>query len=314
MMHRYFGLAQVPQGTPASAVTIGKFDGVHVGHREILSQLCSISAEHKLISTVVTFDRHPTALLSPEERPDDIVSLEKRLELIESAGVDQCVVLQFDEHLASLSPEEFAKQILVDALQAQVVLAGHDFRFGENATGDITALQDLGKHLGFEVVLIDDVSVSEGTRASSSLIRQYIAEGDIAQAALLLGRFPRVQGQVVHGAKRGRELGFPTANLSAEARGVIPADGVYAGWFHDHGHVYPCAISVGMNPTFDDVHHRSIEAYLLDQNQDLYDHDVEIEFVSRLRGMVAYAGVEPLIEQMKADVEKTREVLGLEKK
>lgn len=314
MMRRYFGLEEFPSEASRSAVTIGKFDGVHVGHREILSRLCTISSEHKLISTVVTFDRHPTALLSPEERPDDILSLDERLELIENAGVDQCVVLQFDEHLAALSPEEFVKQILVEALHAQVVLAGHDFRFGENATGDITALQYLGKQLGFEVVLIDDVSVSQGTRASSSLIRQYIAEGDIAQAALLLGRFPRVAGQVVHGAKRGRELGFPTANLSAEATGVIPADGVYAGWFHDQGHVYPCAISVGMNPTFDDVHHRSVEAHLLDQNQDLYDHDVEIEFVSRLRGMVAYEGVEPLIEQMKADVEKTREVLGLEKK
>ena len=314
MMRRYFGLDQLPQGTPASAVTIGKFDGVHVGHREILTQLCSISRDRELMSTVVTFDRHPTALLSPEERPHDIVSLDERLELIESVGVEQCVVLQFDEHLAALTPDEFAQQILIDALQAQVVLAGHDFRFGENATGDITALQDLGKKLGFEVVLIDDVSVSQGMRASSSLIRQYIAEGDIAQAALLLGRFPRVAGHVVHGAKRGRELGFPTANLSPEATGVIPADGVYAGWFHDRGHVYPCAISVGMNPTFDDVHHRSVEAYLLDQNQDLYDHDVEIEFVSRLRGMVAYAGVEPLIEQMKADVEKTRDVLGLEKK
>jgi riboflavin kinase/FMN adenylyltransferase len=314
MMRKFFGLEELPREASRSAVTIGKFDGVHVGHREILSQLCAISREHKLISTVVTFDRHPTALLSPEERPHDIVSLTERLELIESAGVDQCVVLQFDEHLAALSPEEFAQRILVDALHAQVVLAGHDFRFGENATGDITALQVLGKQLGFEVVLIDDVSVSQGTRASSSLIRQYISEGDIAQAALLLGRFPKVAGQVVHGAKRGRELGFPTANLSAEATGVIPADGVYAGWFHDHGHVYPCAISVGMNPTFDDIHHRSVEAYLLDQNQDLYDHLVEIEFVSRLRGMVAYAGVEPLIEQMKADVEKTREVLGLEKK
>ena len=314
MMRRYFRLEDVPRDASRSAVTIGKFDGVHVGHREILSQLCAISREQELMSTVVTFDRHPTALLSPEERPHDIVSLDERLELIESAGVEQCVVLQFDEQLAALTPEEFAQQILVDALQAQVVLAGHDFRFGENATGDISALQDLGKQLDFEVVLIDDVSVSQGMRASSSLIRQYIAEGDIAQAALLLGRFPRVAGQVVHGAKRGRELGFPTANLSAEATGVIPADGVYAGWFHDNGHVYPCAISVGMNPTFDDVHHRSVEAYLLDQNQDLYDHDVEIEFVSRLRGMVAYEGVEPLIEQMKADVEKTREVLGLEKK
>lgn len=314
MMRRYFGLDELPSQAFQSAVTIGKFDGVHVGHREILSQLCSISRDRGLVSTVVTFDRHPTALLSPEERPRDIVSLDERLDLIEGTGVDQCVVLHFDEHLASLSPEEFAQHILVDALHAQVVLAGHDFRFGEHATGDITVLQELGEQLGFEVVLIEDVSVSQGMRASSSLIRQYITEGNIAQAAMLLGRFPKVAGHVVHGAKRGRELGFPTANLSADATGVIPADGVYAGWFHDQGHVYPCAISVGMNPTFDDVHQRSVEAYVLDQNLDLYDHNVDIEFVSRLRGMVAYEGVEPLIEQMRADVEKTREVLGLEKK
>lgn len=306
-------LSEVPANWGPSAVTIGKFDGVHVGHVEILRQLGILSAERGLKPTVVTFDRHPASLLAPDQLPADILSATERLDLIATHGVQGCLVLTFDSALASLSPRDFVNTILVHTLGAQVVLVGHDFRFGENASGDVSTLQQLGDELGFDVVLIDDVAPVEGVRVSSSLIRRLMAEGDVAAASKLLGRLPRVSGEVVHGAKRGRELGFPTANLSQDATGLVPSDGVYAGWFVDGEHRYPAAISVGTNPTFQGVNKRTVEAFLLDQTLDLYGHQVSIEFASHIRGMVAYAGVEPLIAQMHDDVRVTREILGVGK-
>lgn len=312
-MHTFWGLSKIPADFGPTALTIGKFDGVHLGHIEILKQLNVEAKKLGLLSTVVTFDKNPRALLTPESSPEDIVALEDRLALIEQQHVDACVVLEFDQNLSSLSAKEFAQKILCDSLGAKVVLAGHDFRFGENASGDISTLRELGQRLGFEVVLIDDVMPESGVRASSSRIRQAMSEGDITTASHMLGRYPRVKGEVVHGAKRGRELGFPTANLSQHSFGLVPADGVYAGWFYDGGQKFPCAISVGTNPTFEGVNQRTVEAFLLDQNLDLYGHEVEVEFVEYLRGMVAFTGIEPLIEKMHEDVTRTREVLGLEK-
>ena len=312
-METFWGLENIPAHFGPSAVTIGKFDGVHVGHRQILTQLTQISQDHNLVSTVVTFDRHPMALLNPEDMPADIISLEERLDLISQAGVQVCVVLTFEEHLSKLSPEEFVKDILSQSLNARVVLAGKDFRFGADAVGDISTLTTLGKEHGFDVVLIEDVSLSGGERVSSSLIREAMAQGDMARVKTFLGRYPRVIGEVVHGEKRGRAMGFPTANLSPDATGLIPADGIYAGWFYNKGKKHPCAISVGTNPTFDNVTRRTVEAYVLDQDFDVYGHHVEVEFVEHLRGMVAYESVDALIEQMNRDVENTRKSLGLER-
>jgi riboflavin kinase/FMN adenylyltransferase len=188
---------------------------------------------------------------------------------------------------------------------------GHDFRFGAHAEGDVDRLRELGIEFGFDVVLIDDVSSVNGLRVSSSRIRVLMGEGDVEGASALLGRMPAVQGTVVHGAKRGRELGYPTANLSQETSGLIPADGVYAGWLTDGDVRYPAAISVGSNPTFEGIHLRTVEAFLLDVSLDLYGHVVVVEFAARLRGMVAFAGVESLIEQMDADVLDVRKVLAL---
>lgn len=312
-MLRWHSLTDIPQGWGPTALTIGKFDGVHIGHVEILRQLGDISSTRGLQSTVITFDRHPASLLSPEQRPADILSSDDRLALIARENIDASLVLTFDAELASLSPREFVTRILLDKLNTQVVLVGHDFRFGDHASGDVATLQELGAELGFDVVLIDDVALVDGVRVSSSMIRQCMAEGDVVTAAKLLGRLPRVNGEIVHGHKRGRELGFPTANLSQDATGLVPSDGVYAGWFVDGGQRYPAAISVGTNPTFEGVNKRTVEAFLLDQNLDLYGHQVTIEFAAHIRGMVAYTGIEPLIEQMHDDVRVTREILGLGK-
>jgi riboflavin kinase/FMN adenylyltransferase len=262
---------------------------------------------------VITFDRHPASLLTPEQRPADILSTEDRLALINHQNIDASLVLAFDSELAALSPRDFVSVILLGKLNAQAVLVGHDFRFGDHASGDVSTLQALGAELGFDVVLIDDVTPADGVRISSSRIRELMASGDVAAAGELLGRLPRVNGEVVHGEKRGRELGFPTANLSQDATGLVPSDGVYAGWFVDGEHRYPAAISVGTNPTFEGANKRTVEAFLLDQNLDLYGHNVTIEFAAHIRGMVAYQGIEPLIEQMHDDVRVTREILGLGK-
>ena len=308
-MTTFWSLQEIPEGSGPSAVTIGKFDGVHIGHVAIIRQLDQIAQARGLTATVVTFDKHPAALFQPEAKPVEITDMARRIELIEHAGVSTNLVLPFTHELAALSPRDFVTTVLVDALHAQVVLVGHDFRFGSHAEGDVDRLRELGSEFGFDVVLIDDISSVNGLRVSSSRIRVLMGEGNVEGASTLLGRMPAVSGEVVHGAKRGRELGFPTANLSQESSGLIPADGVYAGWFTDNGVCYPAAISVGSNPTFEGIHLRTVEAYLLDVSLDLYGHDVVVEFAARLRGMVAFAGIEALIEQMNTDVLDVRKVL-----
>ena len=310
-MTTYWSLEEIPQDFGPAAVTIGKFDGVHIGHVEIIHQLDHIAETRGLTAAVVTFDKHPAALFRPEARPVEITGMARRIELIEQAGVQTNLVLPFTHELAALSPREFVTRVLVHALHAQVVLVGHDFRFGSHAEGDAAQLRAFGVELGFDVVLIDDVSSVNGLRVSSSRIRLVMGEGDVEGACALLGRMPAVRGTVVHGAKRGRELGYPTANLSQEATGLIPADGVYAGWLTDAGVRYPAAISVGSNPTFEGIHLRTVEAFVLDASLDLYGHVVVVEFAARLRGMVAFAGIEALIEQMNVDVLDVRKVLAI---
>lgn len=309
-MRTWMGLSEVPENLGASAVAIGKFDGVHTGHVAILSELTRSASAQGVQSVVVTFDRHPTALFNPEQAPEDITGIEHRLELLAAAGVDAALVLPFTHELAGLSPADFAAQILVDALHASTVLVGSDFRFGSSASGTIDTLRELGAAHSFDVRVVEDICDAAGNKASSSAIRALLAEGNVAGAALLLGRLPSCQGIVVHGAARGRELGFPTANLSQDATGLPPADGVYAGWLTAAGTRYPAAISVGTNPTFEGQLHRTVEAYVIDEDLDLYDQHVVIEFAEHLRGMESFAGIKPLIAQMHKDVDHARELLG----
>lgn len=298
-------------GIGPSAVTIGKFDGVHSGHRAVIGTLHERARERGLAAVVVTFDRNPLSVIAPDKCPPALVGNEQKLELLAGTGVDATLLVAFDEAFRSLSPEEFVQQVLVDALEARVVLVGSDFRFGARGAGDIALLRELGEAHGFEVELIDDVRPEHGRRVSSTWIRELLADGDVEHATRLLGHEPVVRGVVVHGAKRGRELGFPTANLSPESQGLIPADGVYAGRLTVAGRTYPAAISVGSNPTFVGVPPKQVEAFVLDETLDLYDQVVDVAFVSRIRGMVAYEGVEPLIRQMNDDVTRVRAVLGV---
>ncbi|WP_460799489.1 bifunctional riboflavin kinase/FAD synthetase [Microbacterium sp. GXF0217] len=306
--------AEVPAEFGPSVVAIGKFDGVHTGHRAVIDRLREDAAAAGARSVAVTFDRNPLAVLRPELCPDSVVSTERKLELLGDLELDAALVLRFDEELAGVDAVDFVRLILVEALKVETVLVGRDFRFGRGGAGTPDLLRELGPEYGFTVDVVDDVYLpGSDRRVSSSWIRELLADGDVDQAAALLGRVPDVRGEVVHGLKRGRELGFPTANLSDVVDALVPADGIYAGWLidHDTGIRHPAAVSVGTNPTFDDVARRQVEAHVLDETGlDLYGHHVTVQFTHRLRGMVAFEGIEKLKVQIGADVDAARELLA----
>lgn len=307
-------LDEIPADFGRSVVAIGKFDGVHTGHKTVIERLTADAVATGARAVAVTFDRNPLALLRPDICPDNVVSTERKLDLLGAMDLDATLLLTFDAQLASRTPEDFVHSILVDALHVSTVLVGDDFRFGRDGAGTPELLAELGPRYGFTVEVVEDVYI-EGSdrRVSSSWIRELLAEGDVRTAASVLGRPVDIRGEVVHGLKRGRELGFPTANLSDVVDALVPADGIYAGWMvdHDTGVRHPAAISVGTNPTFDDVLSRQVEAHVLGEvGLDLYGHDVTVEFVERLRGMVAFEGIESLKTQIAADVTDAEQVLA----
>jgi riboflavin kinase / FMN adenylyltransferase len=307
----YTAVSEIPAGFCPSAVTIGKFDGLHAGHRRVLAGVREAAASDGLVSTVLTFDRNPLSVIAPQRCPDALVSNRQKRELLAEAGIDATVMLTFDEAFSRQSADNFVRDILVGALHARIVFVGADFRFGAHGTGDVALLQKLGPELGFEVRIVEAMK-SEGTRrVSATWIRELLSNGDVETAARLLGRAATVRGVVVRGEQRGRTLGFPTANLSPQLEGFIPADGVYAGWLTLDGQALPAAISVGNNPTFAGVPERQVEAHVLDRELDLYDREVEVSFVSRIRGMEKFDGIEALVEQIDRDVAEARRMLGV---
>ena len=320
MSVRFFSsLGEIPAGFGPSAVAIGKFDGVHAGHRRVIAELRDVAARDSLTATIVTFDRHPLALLRPEACPPPLVSNAQKVELLAGTGVDATLMLEFDRAFSEQSPQEFVERILVEALHAKVVMVGADFRFGNRGSGTVDTLREFGDRLGFAVHVIDDVVEPEAgsehrRRASSTWIRELLAAGRVAEAAQVLGHEPTVRGEVVMGAQRGRALGFPTANLSPRNEGFIPGDGVYAAWFTADGVRYGSAVSIGNNPTFDGVPEKQVEAHVLDETIDLYGKVVEVAFVEFIRGQVKYSTIEALIEQIADDERKVRVILGYPEK
>lgn len=304
-------LDEVPADLGAAACTIGNFDGMHRGHRHVIARAREL-ADSASVDTVVavTFDPHPMAVLRPEHAPPTLTTMAERLPLFESAGADAVLVLPFDAEMASWSPEEFVTRVLVDTLHARVVVVGANFRFGNRAAGDVALLRELGPRLGFAV---EGVVLDGGPQVwSSTYIRNCLAAGDVEGAAEALGRPFAVRGVVQRGDQRGRELGFPTANLPNRGAAATPADGVYAGWLTrlDTAERFPAAISVGTNPTFSGERERRVEAYVLDRSDlELYGVDVEVAFVAHLRGMRAFAGVDELITAMNQDVADAKRIL-----
>lgn len=313
-MQYWAGTAAIGHPSP-SVVTLGNFDGVHRGHRAVLKLVDDTAKQHDLQSVAVTFDPHPRLVHLPEEPLVPIVSLPQKIRLLESCNLDATLVIHYTLDFATQTAQEFVENILVEALNARIVVVGSDTRFGAGNTGDINTLRKLGKAHNFDVVQVDDVGETE--RWSSTWVRDTLESGKVAQASRILGRYHTVEGEIVHGHARGRELGFPTANFASDSQGMIPADGVYAGWFTDErGNQLPAAISVGSNPTFNDIV-RTVEAHIFDrpdgevlEDFNLYGQHCAVEFVARLRGMKAFTGIDDLIEQMDADVGQAGEILS----
>jgi riboflavin kinase / FMN adenylyltransferase len=310
-MQVFEALGAVPSGFGPSAVTIGKFDGVHPGHRAVIAELKSVAAARDLVATVVTFDRNPLSLLAPDKCPESLVSNAQKVQLLESAGVDATLVLEFDRAFSEQQPEEFVRAVLADALRARIVFVGADFRFGARGSGNVELLDRLGRQYDFEVRHIPEVVASgtESRRASSTWIRELLAEGDVRAAAIQLGRLHGIRGTVVHGEKRGRALGYPTANFSPEIEGFIPRDGVYAAWATIPAGRFGAAVSIGNNPTFEGVPQKQVEAHLLDQKLDLYGKPIELEFVEYVRPMRKFDSADALAAQMRVDEDDIRAVL-----
>jgi riboflavin kinase/FMN adenylyltransferase len=285
-----------------TAVTIGAYDGVHRGHQFVIASLRRLASAGGFDSAVLTFDRHPAAVVRPASAPRLLTDLEQKLEILASTGVDHTVVLQFDEARASEEPEDFVRHVLVGAMAARVVVVGEDFHFGRRRRGNVALLVEMGRAMGFQVA---HVPLLGGI--SSTAVRRLLEAGDVAGAADLLGRPHEVRGVVERGDRRGRELGYPTANVAVPADILLPAPGIYAGWYGEHA----AAISVGRRPTFHEGGSPVVlEAYLLDFTGDLYGQRASVSFVSRLRDEERYDSVDALVAQMGRDVEATRAALG----
>lgn len=307
MVQIWHSLSDVPPGTGPSVVVIGNFDGVHLGHRHVVTRARLRADRDGTQVIAVTFDPHPLEVLRPEAAPARLSTIASRCELLDEAGVDAVLVLPFDHEMAAWAPAQFIDRVLTRALGATAVVVGENFRFGAKAAGNVETLRS---HEGLDV---DALPLDGGEETwSSTYVRTRIAAGDVAAAAAALGRPHAVRGPVVEGDRRGRALGFPTANV-AIGEVLAPADGVYAGWLTrlDTSERFPAAISVGTNPTFDGQRARRVEAYVLGRDDlRLYGVEVEVSFVERLRGMVAFDGIEALVETMRDDVRRTRELLG----
>jgi len=309
-VHIWRSIDEVPADLGPTAVVIGNFDGVHLGHRHVLARAREVADARGLTLVAVTFDPHPMAVLRPEHAPTALTSVETRAELLGECGAEAVLALPFDRGVAGWTPEEFVERVLVTALHAAAVVVGANFRFGNRAAGDVATLRETGALHGFDA---EGIALDGGPQVwSSTYVRTCLATGDVAGAAEALGRPYAVRGTVVRGDQRGRELGYPTANVPTSTLTAAPADGVYAGWLRrlDTGESYPAAISVGTNPTFDGQRERRVESYVLDRTDlELYGVEVEVSFVERLRGMVAFGSVEELVEQMRDDVERAHDLL-----
>jgi riboflavin kinase/FMN adenylyltransferase len=312
-VYRWQGLDEVPAGWGASVVTVGVFDGVHRGHQLIVARAAELGRELGLPVVAVTFDPHPDEVTRPGTHPPFLCSGRRRAELLAGLGADAVCVVPFTLDFSQIDPEEFVRTVLVERLHAAAVVVGRDFSFGHKAKGDVPLLGKLGEKYDYSTEGLP-LLVLDGMTVSSTSIRRLLAEGNVTEAAKMLGRPHRLEGVVVRGHQRGRQLGFPTANVESPPHTVIPADGVYAGWLStlDEGGTevnrWPAAISIGTNPTFDgDV--QTVEAYALDRTDlDLYGLHAAIDFAVRLRGTLRFDSVDALVEQMHQDVDQAREI------
>ncbi|MFC9844489.1 bifunctional riboflavin kinase/FAD synthetase [Streptomyces sp. NPDC060223] len=311
-MQRWRGLEDIPEDWGRSVVTIGSYDGVHRGHQLIIRHAVDHARDLGVPSVVVTFDPHPSEVVRPGSHPPLLAPHHRRAELMAELGVDALLILPFTKEFSKLSPADFVAKVLVDKLHAKAVVEGPNFRFGHKAAGNVDFLREQGETYDFEVEVVDLYVTGDaggGEPFSSTLTRRLVAEGDVEGAREILGRPHRVEGIVVRGAQRGRELGFPTANVETLPHTAIPADGVYAGWLHVAGEAMPAAISVGTNPQFDGTE-RTVEAYAIDRvGLDLYGLHVAVDFLAFVRGQARFDSIESLLVAIRDDVKRSRELI-----
>ncbi|SDJ17872.1 FMN adenylyltransferase /riboflavin kinase [Frankineae bacterium MT45] len=316
-MQRWHSVSEIPSGWGRCVVTIGVFDGVHRGHGQIIGEAVKLAAERGVPSVLMTFVPHPSEVVRPGSHPPALTTLARRAELVAELGIDVFFGLPFTLEFSKLPPAEFVHNTLVESLHASGVIVGENFRFGHKAAGNIETLANLGRTFGFTTAAADLLTEEQGP-ISATYVRSCVEAGDVRAAAHALGRPHRVDGIVERGDQRGRELGFPTANLRVAPYTALPADGVYAGRvvrLDERGRTVAgaalgnAAISVGTNPTFE-VQNRRIEAFVLDFEGDLYGDQLGVEFVEHLRGMEKYDSIDELVTQMHADVRQARQILG----
>lgn len=301
-----------PRPAEGSVVTIGAYDGIHRGHRAVVGEMHRMAAEWGARTAVVTFEPHPALVVRPESAPKLLTDLDQKLDLIEETGVDFTLVVRFDRERSRESPEEFVRTVLVDCLRAKAVVVGDDFHFGRDRAGNVEALRGLGAELGFDVHGLPLVRRRDHDGSiSSTAIRRALDDGDVGSARRMLGRHFEIRGIVTAGDRRGRTIGFPTANVPTALEMQLPADGVYACWYQrPDGTRLPAAVNVGKRPTFyDDADRSLVEAHLIGFRGDVYDEPARVQFVERLRGEQRFDGIDALKSQLALDVERSAEVL-----
>jgi riboflavin kinase/FMN adenylyltransferase len=308
-------LTEPPFPGERSVVTIGAYDGVHLGHRAVIARVRRLAEEADARAVVITFDRHPASVVRPESAPKLLTDLDQKLELLEATGVDATVVVRFDEAQSREEPLSFARRVLVDCLATRAIVVGDDFHFGRGRGGNVGTLREFGASNDFEVFPLELVQRSDGPDepVSSTAIRRAMAGGQVELASEMLGHVFEARGKVVQGDQRGRLLGFPTANVEVPNSVCLPADGVYAGWYlRPDGAYHACAINLGRRPTFYEHADSSLlEAHLLDFTGDLYGEHARVQFTHFLRSERKFDGIDALIGQLKTDIDHARTVLDI---
>ncbi|MGN7779167.1 bifunctional riboflavin kinase/FAD synthetase [Mycolicibacterium sp. 22603] len=323
-MQRWRGREDIPTDWGRCVLTIGVFDGVHRGHAELINRAVKSGRSRGVPTVLMTFDPHPMEVVFPGSHPAQLTTLARRAELVEETGVDVFLVMPFTADFMKLTPERYIHELLVESLHVVEVVVGENFTFGRKAAGNVDLLRKAGERFGFAVegmrLVSEEFARDESVTFSSTYIRSCVDAGDVVAAAEALGRAHRVEGVVVRGDGRGRGLGFPTANVAPPMHSAIPADGVYAAWFTVLGHGpvvgtvtpgerYRAAVSVGTNPTFSG-RTRTVEAFVLDAEADLYGQHVAVDFIARIRGQEKFDSVDDLVRQMGADTERARSILS----
>lgn len=297
-------LQRIAPGRPA-AVTVGVFDGVHRGHRHLVAALLEEARRGSLATVAITFNPHPRTVLRPGAAITYLTSLEERVELLQSLGLDAVGVLAFTSELAHLEPREFLG-LLMDELDMRLLLVGPDFAFGRNRAGTLEVTREIGEKLGFRVEVASMLDEG-GEKVGSTAVRQALSRGDVSQVARLLGRPFSLRGPVIEGDKRGRDLGFPTANIAIGLDHALPAYGIYVSRAYVRETAYEACTSIGVRPTFEADERPTVEAFILDFDGDVYGEELRIDLLERLRGEERFEGADELVAEMQKDVEKTRE-------